>query len=280
MKTAIYGAGQAGRMCRMWLSKEHDVICYIDSDPRKQGTFIDGIPVVGPDDMPRTDIVWVAVINREAVTEIKRMLTQKGRAKEIRDITGLRQDFDLRLCSLRLLALSVKERNIGGSLAELGVYQGAFAAEISRLFPERKIVLFDTFAGFAEKDMEKEKEVSGQRRFRDFSDTGTEAVRQIMPYPENAVFVKGYFPDSVTGRDDLPDQYALVSLDPDLYAPALSGLEYFWPRMAKGGVIMIHDYTSMQFPGVKKAVDEFCAQNHLYPVPLMDLHGSAILTAQ
>jgi len=94
------------------------------------------------------------------------------------------------------------------------------------------------------------------------------------------VFVKGYFPDSVTGRDDLPDQYALVSLDPDLYAPALSGLEYFWPRMAKGGVIMIHDYTSMQFPGVKKAVDEFCAQNHLYPVPLMDLHGSAILSAQ
>jgi len=157
MKTAIYGAGQAGRMCCMWLSKEHDVVCYIDSDPRKQGTFIDGIPVVGPDDMPRTDIVWVAVINKEAVTEIKRMLTQKGRAKEIRDITGLRQDFDLRLCSLRLLALSVKERKIGGSLAELGVYQGAFAAEISRLFPERKIVLFDTFAGFAEKDMEKGK---------------------------------------------------------------------------------------------------------------------------
>lgn len=71
--------------------------------------------------------------------------------------------------------------------------------------------------------------------------------------------------------------FALVSLDPDLYEPTLEGLRYFYPRLAPGGRILIHDYTSCQFEGVKMAVDEYCRAHELFVVPLMDLHGTAVL---
>lgn len=45
-------------------------------------------------------------------------------------------------------------------------------------------------------------------------------------------------------------------------------------------MILIHDYTSIQFPGVQKAVDEYCRQHGLYVVPLSDLHGTAVLIKQ
>ena len=74
--------------------------------------------------------------------------------------------------------------------------------------------------------------------------------------------------------------YALVSLDPDLYRPAADGLRFFWDRLSIGGVILIHDYTSFQYPGIRRAVDEFCDREGLTVIPLPDLHGTAILLKQ
>ncbi len=36
----------------------------------------------------------------------------------------------------------------------------------------------------------------------------------------------------------------------------------------------------VQFDGVKKAVDKYCAENKLFVLPLMDMHGSAVLIRQ
>ena len=40
---------------------------------------------------------------------------------------------------------------------------------------------------------------------------------------------------------------------------------------------MIHDYNSMQFRGVRRAVDDFCSENRIVPMPVCDMHGSAVL---
>ncbi|HCT91621.1 MAG TPA: methyltransferase, partial [Lachnospiraceae bacterium] len=110
--------------------------------------------------------------------------------------------------------------------------------------------------------------------FRNFSDTSAELVRSRLPHPEKAVFCKGRFPESLP--DDLPP-LVFVSLDPDLYAPALAGLRAFWPKLVPGGLILIHDYNSRQFKGVKEAVQLFCEEEGLSVLPLADLHGSAAL---
>jgi O-methyltransferase len=73
----------------------------------------------------------------------------------------------------------------------------------------------------------------------------------------------GYFPDSAVGLRE--NNYALVNMDADLYIPTKAGLEYFYPRISPGGVIMIHDYNE-KWEGLMKAVDEFAAT---IPEPLV-----------
>ena len=69
--------------------------------------------------------------------------------------------------------------------------------------------------------------------------------------------------------------FSFVSLDVDLYQPTLCGLKFFYPRMSKGGVIMVHDYGS-PWLGVALAVDEFSKENLLFPIPLADECGSVL----
>jgi O-methyltransferase len=54
----------------------------------------------------------------------------------------------VRLKTLSLAAAEIYAGGVPGAAAELGVYRGEFAAEINRLFPDRKLYLFDTFGGF------------------------------------------------------------------------------------------------------------------------------------
>ncbi|HDO27370.1 MAG TPA: hypothetical protein ENH02_04560, partial [Bacteroidetes bacterium] len=45
----------------------------------------------------------------------------------------------------------------------------------------------------------------------------------------------------------------------------IAGLEFFYPRLAPGGIIIIHDYNP-DWPGIMKAVDDFAAT---IPEPLI-----------
>jgi len=276
-RVAVFGAGQAGRMVRRWLPAETEFTCYIDNAADRQGTYLDGIPVRSLEESlwDDPDLIFIAVLNKEAEGEIYRQIRQTGYMGEIRSVSDIRSMMDIRLSALRLIAEQIHRNKVEGVVAELGVYRGEFAAEINRLFSLRPLYLFDTFAGFDERDLMAEEGAAGRR---DFSDTSEELVRNALPFPEKAVFVKGYFPDSLEGLEGADAlTYAFVSLDPDLYQPTLAGLSYFYPRLAEGGMILVHDYTSMQFEGVRKAVDAYAKENGITPVPLMDLHGSAVI---
>lgn len=38
--------------------------------------------------------------------------------------------------------------------------------------------------------------------------------------------------------------------------------------MSKGGIILVHDYFNDRYPGVKKAVDEFCEKENIKCFPI------------
>ena len=48
---------------------------------------------------------------------------------------------------------------------------------------------------------------------------------------------------------------SLLNLDVDIYAPSVTILECLWPRIVKGGVLILDDYG--KFTGETNAVDEF-----------------------
>lgn len=183
----------------------------------------------------------------------------------------------VRLAALELMAREVAARGTPGAAAEVGVYRGGFARHLSALLPDRPLYLFDTFTGFDAGDL-----AAGLRRGfaetpRDWSGTGIPAVRDALPHPENAVFVRGRFPDTAAG---LEEHFCLVSLDADLYLPTAEGLRYFWPRLSPGGFILVHDYNNVEYPGAAGAVREFAGRTGAAYVPLPDICGSAVFAKQ
>jgi O-methyltransferase len=284
MKIAIFGAGQAGRMIRNWIPAGNDLVCYIDNNEKKQGTRLDGVPVMRMEDalLKNPELIWISTFNSEAAASIQQQLRDGGYEGKTETAIRFREEQDLRLSSVRMLAEEIRKGAIEGAIAELGVYQGELAVELNRLFPDRRIVLFDTFEGFAASDIEKEEAYANEtHRHRDFSNTSVELVRGRLPHPETAEFIAGFFPESLEQLKDRDEiRFAMVSLDPDLYEPVRQGLVYFYPRMSPGGVIVIHDYNSTQYPGVRSAVQEYCRERSLVPVPLSDLHGTAVLVKE
>jgi len=178
-----------------------------------------------------------------------------------------------RYAMLRNCAEEIYARNIPGAVAEVGVYQGEFAAHLNRIFHDRKLFLFDTFQGFSKKDeSRKDAIITGKDSF---TDTTVECVMKKMSYPGLVAIRPGWFPD--TARD-IEESFAFVSLDTDLYQPILSGLEFFYPRLVHGGYIFVHDYGSHNWTGVKKAVHDFCGKNRVSFVPVLDKCMSIIIT--
>ena len=275
-RTIIWGAGQSGAMIQKLLKVDYQVIAYCDNKEALWGSRIDGLPVCAPREIldHDADCVVIAIMNFEAADAVSQQLQAQGFHGEVFSISDLRRRFDLRLAELRLLAEEILEMEIPGDLAELGVYRGDFAAEMSRLFPQKQLHLFDTFYGFDMRDTAPED--GPFAKTGNFSDTSLELVHARLPHPESAVFHPGYFPESVP-KDAQKLQFALVSMDVDLFKPTLDGLRWFWPRLSRGGCILIHDYNSKQFPGVGKAVQAFKKEAAVYPIPLCDFHGTCIL---
>ncbi len=176
-----------------------------------------------------------------------------------------------RILFLQNVAKQFSESQIDGSVAELGVFQGEFAKKINACFYDKKLYLFDTFEGFSERDLKNEhKEARENGSY--FVDTSVDLVMSKMSYPNNVIIKKGWFPQSTQDDEDLEkERFCFVNIDADLYNPIIAGLEYFYPKMVKNGIILIHDYYSkVAYPGAKKAVDEFCRKYHLFAMPIGD----------
>lgn len=191
--------------------------------------------------------------------------------KRIADISYPDQ---VRLKALDLVAKEISTKNIIGSVAEVGVFQGEFAKYINQAFPDRTLYLFDTFTGFDKNDLKHDTDHNYYKLDQDFSKTSENLVISKMKHPEKCVVKKGYFPESLNGMEDT---FSFVSLDTDLYKPILEGLNYFYPRLSEGGFVFVHDYNNTCYEGVKVAVDEFAQKNTISLFPLPDWSGTVVI---
>jgi hypothetical protein len=177
--------------------------------------------------------------------------------------------FCLNLCIEQLI-----EEKIEGDVVELGVYRGNSAfllAKFARRM-ERRCFLFDTFSGFDARDLQNGKDTSLRTVFED---TSLDTVRDLVG-SENTVYVKGFFPDSLRQAGDIGD-LALAHIDCDLESPMTAALNYFYPKIKKGGFLIMHDYSSLYWPGAKKAVDSFFKDKPEYIIPIPDKSGTCMI---
>lgn len=284
MKSTIIlvGFGQMGKAVLPLLNSSHwEILGFADNDSAK---WTADYPAGPQRVMPvadaaacQSDVMLLCPISRARAAALKQQLLDLGYQGRICLLADFYNAIDIRAASLQKMAARIRRRSISGAIAELGVYQGELSALLSLLFPERTLYLFDTFAGFDPRDtaLEHTRSFSCAKE-GDFSDTSAEAVLARLPHPENAVVKKGFFPETAVGLEW--ERFALVSLDADLYAPTLAGLNYFYPRLNPGGVLVLHDYGNQRFQGVYQAVEEYeSLHGPLCLMPLADLHGSCMI---
>ena len=182
----------------------------------------------------------------------------------------------VRTATLELLSRQIA--SVPGALAELGVYRGGFARLMNALMPERTLYLFDSFQGFSPEEAQKEQAAGtcGPAFLEAHRNTAMDQVLSAMPNPGSVVMKPGFFPASLDG---LETGFALVSLDADFRESTLSGLRYFWPRLERGGYLMLHDWGSPTLTGVAQALEDYQQELGccLPGVPIPDLGNSLIL---
>jgi O-methyltransferase len=243
------------------------------ADNKLAGSIVMGSRVYGVQELAalKPDAVMLALKGQDRREEIK---TRLGRDFKI--IPPPLDALDIRGAELQLLAKQIHSRNIAGAVAELGVYQGDFALQLADNFPGRSLYLFDTFSGFPEEDVALEP-VRGSPVIKagNFADTSFEEVRARFSSYSNVHIIKGRFPETAHRCEQ--ERFCFVSLDADLYRPIYEGLRFFYPRMNAGGCILIDDAASPQFPGAGQALRTYCEEENLFPLPLCDVHGSAVL---
>ena len=150
---------------------------------------------------------------------------------------------------------------IKGDYAEVGVYKGGSAKIIALVKSDKQLHLFDTFEGLPQTSKKDKYFNTGEYS------APLEQVQDLLNEYNNVYFYKGIFPKTTTKISHI--RFSFVHLDVDLYQSTLDGLEYFYPRMNKGGLILTHDYPSSV--GVKKACDEFISSR---PESILKLSGN------
>jgi O-methyltransferase len=189
----------------------------------------------------------------------------QSRRERVRFLLSVRSERDMLLlpceaCQIMSLLESIK--NIPGDLAEVGVASGASAKMIACRAPQKLLHLFDTFEGLPDPSREDSSRFrKGQYRYP------IDDVQKYLGGCDNVRFHKGMFPESAADLED--SRFAFVHLDCDLYSSTKAGLEWFYPRLNRGGILVCHDYDTSA--GVNQAFQEFFADKR---EPFFDLVGS------
>lgn len=148
---------------------------------------------------------------------------------------------------------SIVERltKIPGDMAEVGTFKGGSAKIILEADSSHKpLHLFDTFEGLPKPTSQDFPEHFFQGG--EYKSSMEEVKHYLRNYPQ-AHFYKGTFPKTAEALKDL--RFSFVNIDVDLHQCTHDALEFFYPRMNKGGVIISHDY--IKAGGVRRAVDDF-----------------------
>lgn len=174
----------------------------------------------------------------------------------------------------------IGRNHIKGDIVECGVWKGGSmmcaAKELLRNKSNyRNIYLYDTFMGMTEPTVNdvsflgnEASELYNQRinienSRSDWCYSSLDEVKlnmQSTGYPINKmIYVKGKVEDTIPKT--VPTQIALLRLDTDWYQSTKHELEYLFPLLTPGGILIIDDYG--HWLGSKRATDEFIYKNDL-----------------
>ena len=178
-----------------------------------------------------------------------------------------------RIFSLCEAVKYVHAADIEGDIVECGVWKGGSMMAVAETLLNindlsRNLYLFDTFEGMtpptehdvdiagvtAESLLERTDKINDESVWCYASLEIVKNAVNSVGYPNEKIhFVKGMVEQTIPFA--APDKIALLRLDTDWYESTKHEMEHLFPRLSKGGVLIIDDYG--HWKGARKAIDEY-----------------------
>jgi len=144
----------------------------------------------------------------------------------------------------------------GNSLLRFAIFRDLFGNPFSK-----KIIAFDIFGKFPETKFKQDKELR-KKFIRGAGDQSISRQQIIRVLKHKGIFkfielIKGDIVKTVPAylRSHPELRISLLNIDTDIYEPAVTILKYLYPRVVKGGIIILDDYGV--FPGETEAVENY-----------------------
>jgi hypothetical protein len=165
----------------------------------------------------------------------------------------------------------VRHESLVGDFVECGVWKGGNIILLKKLIEKfnfkKNIYGFDTFEGMAEPGFydvnynnKSAKKMSDEHKKKDigFAMCSLDDVKKNIKEntkTDNIFLIKGKVENTLKNKKKLPKKISILRLDTDFYESTKIELEILFPRLVKGGVLIVDDYGFWK--GAKKAVDEY-----------------------
>jgi len=162
-----------------------------------------------------------------------------------------------------------------GALMEVGVWRGGSGALIAEQAKthgiQDPVYLCDTFTGVV-----KAGENDSAYRGGEHADTDRSIVEKLTSQTfdlPNVRILQGMFPEE-TGVEAEASSFRFCHIDVDVYQSAKDVLNWVWPKLVPGGIVVYDDYAFPSTTGITKHVEEEAQRSDR--IFLHNLNGHAI----
>ena len=174
----------------------------------------------------------------------------------------------------------IDQNKIPGDVVECGVWRAGNIILARKLSPNRVCWLYDTFTGMTNPgpaDVHRKGMPASARMKKHWCEASVAEVTGILS--DHKVlddkltrFVVGDVIQTLLKQENLPDKIALLRLDTDWYASTLVELQALYPKLERGGILIVDDYG--HWMGARKAVNEYFGPDH--PKTMIDYSACLI----
>lgn len=175
---------------------------------------------------------------------------------------------------------------LGGDFVECGVNRGFLSSAIMELLDwdslNHTFYLLDTFSGLDEKYVSKNEKDNGilERNKKSidsgFYTTELNSVKHNFSQWKNINIVQGSIPETL--KQIKSQSIAFLHIDLNCSMPEVEALNYLWPHLIIGGIVLLDDYAYFGYQSQKEAMDEWAKLNNVAIASLPSGQGLIIKT--
>ena len=258
----LFGAAEYGRFLFNVLEDQYDIIGFIDNDVDRRGEMFCNKKVYTPEilNSNKAKVIIASSFWEEIEQQLSELGVKDYSVEESKNykcawpVNGYLTKGDE--ATLMRFAAKVPEN---GKIVEVGVYKGLSTYFTVKALKENdknnvKVYAVDTFKG---SDVHQNIEDVKQGRLKSIF------IDNMNKY-KCSEYVETIENDSVSAAKEFEDNFFdQIFIDADhSYESVRDDLAAWWSKLKSGGVMLGHDFTD-GWPGVKKAVKEFCGNYNL-----------------